>query len=334
MAETKPGSPPPSDTGVISAARAAGNNLFSAKRVISQKRFQLGIVPIAFIGGSLFAVAGSIYLYYQITPVTPRASHITAPPTQSIVTPALASSSAVAATLSPVPLVSIPEITPAVGLNEESAISPRATKFKDTSNTTLSIRHHQATDLIDQTLTNAYQAYQNGDYEVAEQRYRNALIQDSMNCDALLGLAAIAQQRGQDNAALQYYQRVLLLDPHNSIALAALVSLAAGEPGGKANSLKQLVAQQPDSAALHFALGNQYADQPNWAEAQHAYFDALAIEPGNAFFAFNLAISLDHLGQRNLAAQYYRLALQLDTTGHSGFTREQAQQRLNQLTRP
>jgi Flp pilus assembly protein TadD len=213
----------------------------------------------------------------------------------------------------------------------EETLQP--TTIVKTNSSPLNIQHQPEADSIDPILTSAYQAYQSGDYAAAEQRYQNALTQDPNNRDALLGLAAIAQQHGQDNAALKYYHRVLVLDPHDPVAHAALASLTPGEFDRKESDLKQLIAQQPDSAALHFAQGNQYAEQSRWAEAQQAYFNALAAEPSNALFAFNLAISLDHLGQGNIAAQYYRQALQFDTTGHSGFVHEHAQQRLNQLTK-
>ena len=57
---------------------------------------------------------------------------------------------------------------------------------------------------------------------------------------------------------------------------------------------------------LHFTLGNQLAQQGRWAEAQQEYFKAFAADPDNADFAFNLAVSLDHLRQPKLALDYYR----------------------------
>jgi Flp pilus assembly protein TadD len=56
------------------------------------------------------------------------------------------------------------------------------------------------------------------------------------------------------------------------------------------------------------------------------------LEPSNAQFTYNLAVSLDHLGQSKLAAQYYQQALQLDSASNAGFDHAQAQRRLNELT--
>jgi tetratricopeptide (TPR) repeat protein len=330
-----------------SASRAAGDNLFAAKKAPPKKRIRLGTVPIALIGGGIFAVVYGSYVYVQVTPPNQR-FYYSAPPQQHIAAPVTPPRPVVVAATAPsvlVPLTPVPAASASVTVTEKPAIkhapqannyvaqksAPQGTKPFKHNTVPLDIQHRPEPDAIDPILMSAYQSYQKGDYEAAGKLYHGALSKDSKNRDALLGLAAIAQQQGQDDAALQYYRRVLSLDPRDPVAQAALSSFGPGDPVGKETRLKQLIAQQPDSAALNLALGNQYADQSRWHEAQQAYFNALAIEPTNALFAFNLAISLDHIGQRTAAAQYYRQALQFDTSGNSGFNREQAQQRLNQL---
>jgi cytochrome c-type biogenesis protein CcmH/NrfG len=125
-----------------------------------------------------------------------------------------------------------------------------------------------------------------------------------------------------------------LLDPRDPVAQAGMSAFSTGDAAGKESRLKQSLAQSPQSAALHFALGNLYTDQSRWGDAQQAYFNAFRLEPANALFAFSLATSLDHLGQGKLAAQYYGQALQIDSVGNSGFDRVQTQQRMNQLLAP
>lgn len=198
------------------------------------------------------------------------------------------------------------------------------------------VRIEQGSDgAVDPTLLAAWQAYRNGDLGAAWQRYSDVLRNDAKNRDALLGLAAIAQQQSQDATAAHYYEQVLALDPRDPLAHAGMSALfGATNAEGTESRLKLLISQQPQSAALNFALGNRYAEQSRWAEAQQAYFKAYNIDPGNAQFAFNLAVSLDHLGQGKPAAQYYQRALQLDKSGNSGFDRGQIQQRLHELTPP
>ncbi len=199
----------------------------------------------------------------------------------------------------------------------------------------LHIEHKQEGDAVDPTLLAGYQAYRNGDLRTAWQHYSDVLHKDAKNRDALLGLAAIAQQQSQDTIAARYYDQVLALDPRDPIAHAGMSALfGAANAAGTESRLKLLLSQQPQSAALHFALGNHYAEQSRWGDAQQAYFNAYGIDPGNAQFAFNLAVSLDHLGQSKPAAQYYQRALQLDTSDSAGFDRTQTQQRLQELATP
>ena len=96
--------------------------------------------------------------------------------------------------------------------------------------------------------------------------------------------------------------------------------------------LKNILAQQPDAAALHFALGNNHVIQLRWAEAQQSFFRALSIDPANADYAFNLAVSLDHLKKNELATKYYREALILADKGPVGFEEAQIIARLKELT--
>lgn len=299
-----------------------------------KKRPHPGIVPIALIAGALFAAGGGYYIYLEATPPDRRLFHDTA---SLPVQPITASAPQTSAALAPaqVQLEPSSEIAPPVASARKSVakkIVPHPEKASEANEKTLSIRHQQAADSIDSILLSAYESYQKDDYASAWQRYREALAQAPNNRDALLGLGVIAQQQGKNDAAVHYYRQVLALDPRDPIAYAGLSALGSGDPASKESRLKQLISQQPDSAALYFALGHQYVEQLRWSDAQQAYFNALTMEPNNALFAFSLAISLDHLGQRKVAAQYYLQALQFDTTTHSRFNRAQAQQRLNELT--
>jgi tetratricopeptide (TPR) repeat protein len=194
----------------------------------------------------------------------------------------------------------------------------------------------QKIGLVDPLLDNAYLAYRNGNLDAAQQLYREMLGRDARNTDVLLGLAVIAQQRGEDMLASQYYSRILALDPRNALANAGMSALTEGD--GNEDRLETLLDEQKGSAILHFALGNRYAEQLRWADAQQTYFNAYTLEPGNAEFAFNLAVSLDHLGQNKLAAQYYQRALHLDQAGSdqergSKFDHAQTEQRVRELIR-
>lgn len=165
-------------------------------------------------------------------------------------------------------------------------------------------------------VTRAYAAFQLGKFDVATDLYRRALGRDPGRVDALLGLAAIAMRENRIAEAHRLYRDVLATAPRHPVASAALFMLEGGD-GNEATEarLKLLADQEADSPYLRFALGNLYAKQKRWTDAQEAYFAAYAQAPTNADYAYNLAVSLDQLGQRKAALEYYRKALALRAPG-------------------
>lgn len=183
-----------------------------------------------------------------------------------------------------------------------------------------------------------YDALQAGDVGAARSAYADALQFDPHNADAMVGLAVIAAHDGDDERAGELYRRALEADPENAAALAALVGMRSlREPAEAESRLKVLLAAQgaesAASGAIEFALGNVYARQRRWNEAQAAYFQAYAADAGNPDYHFNLAISLDHLGQEKLAARFYRSALDSTAKRPARFDRRQAETRLDQLAK-
>lgn len=320
-----------------SASRAAGETLFAAKKKKSSgPRWKLGLVPTTLLICSVIGAGYGYYVWLELQPPSqPKVAERTAPPPPAPV--------AVAA-LPLVPFVPVPEEAVAPQPEKQPVVTARNDDFdeprskpagdrpRSSAGSNVAIKRNIETDSITPALLDAWQAYQRGDYATASQGYRQVLGKDPNNRDALLGMAATAQQQGMDEAAQRYYRQLLILDPRDPAAHAALSAYSPGDAADSESKLKQLLAAQPRSGALNFALGNLYSEQSNWAEAQQHYFNAYSLEPTNAQFAFNLAISLDHLGQRKLAAQHYQQALQLDASGNSGFDHAQAQQRLNELT--
>jgi len=180
----------------------------------------------------------------------------------------------------------------------------------------------------------AYAAWQAADDDTATREYQAALKLEPGNRDALLGLAALARRQGRYPLAKRHYETLLNLDPRDAIAIAGLMAL---QEGGSAldneSHLKMLLRQQPRSPQLHFSLGMQYVAQSRWADAQQAFFEACRYAPDNADYAFNLAVSLDHLGQQEAAASYYGRAIGL-ADGTQQFDVSAARQRLGQLADP
>lgn len=186
---------------------------------------------------------------------------------------------------------------------------------------------------MDPNIEAAYAAFNAGKVDVARRNYERALETDALNRDALLGLAAL-DLRAKDYASADLrYQRVLDMDPRDPVAQAGLLGLRSNVDPVRAESrLKTLLAGQPDAPVLQFALGNQYAAQSRWAEAQDAYFRAYSGDPENPDFAFNLAVSLDQLRQRKPALEYYQRALALAQNRQAAFDHDKAAARARELS--
>jgi Flp pilus assembly protein TadD len=187
---------------------------------------------------------------------------------------------------------------------------------------------------VDPVVESAWEALQAGDLPRAKEGYERALRANPRDRDALLGLAAIDARNQDFERAEARYLRVLELDPRDSYAQSALIALRGQtDPLQSESRIKNMLAQQPDAAFLNFPLGNQYAAQGRWTDAQAAYFRAFAADPENADYAYNLAVSLDHLGQGKLALEYYRRALALAGNRVVGFNSAQVEARIRELTR-
>jgi len=185
---------------------------------------------------------------------------------------------------------------------------------------------------VNPQIASAWQAFQSGDLAAAQRNYQAVLKSEPKNVDALHGLAAIGLREGRPEAAEAYYLRILEADPKDSAAQAGLIGLRGQvDPTQSESRLKNLLAGQPDSPTLNFALGNLYAQQGRWNDAQQAYFRAFAGDGENPDYQFNLAISLDQLRQPKLALQYYQGALAAAAQRPAAFDRKQVAARISEL---
>ncbi|MCM2327469.1 MAG: tetratricopeptide repeat protein [Lysobacter sp.] len=177
-----------------------------------------------------------------------------------------------------------------------------------------------------------YEALRSGDPATARKHYEAALAADSSSVDAHLGLATAAARTGDRQTASRHYRRALALDPKNPSGVAGLAALTDfTRPAGLEEQLRADITRYPQSTALHFTLGNYYASQSRWTEAQAAYFEAYRLDPDNADLAYNLAVSLDHLGQARLAADFYQRALRSAGQQGAQFDRGQVSRRIAEL---
>lgn len=181
-------------------------------------------------------------------------------------------------------------------------------------------------------LSEAYSALLRGDYADAKKRYTELVQSSPLNIDGHLGLAAAAARGGDAALGRRAYQRALELDPRNQTAIAGLLAMnETAAPETVAAELRKQIALNPNAAALHFALGNAYAADRRWSEAQQAYFEAYRLDGSNADTIYNLAVSLDQLGQPRLALEHYEKAAAVAARSGAQFDRAAVSRRIAEL---
>ncbi|MDD3815011.1 MAG: tetratricopeptide repeat protein [Desulfocapsaceae bacterium] len=291
------------------------------------------------------------------TPTSQSAPDLSSPHDVTLVPgPASSSVSASVATLVS-PTLQVNQGVPALSRaeSETQLLSDSAGEPESSFAEPIVITHRAAQPQVNPLLAAAYGAYQKGDFEQARQEYQKVLQAAPQHRGALLGLADIAMHWSEKSLARDLYLRVLDQDPGDPLARAGLLAIAPmGDLVQQESELKLLLEQHPNIAQLFFSLGNVYAAGQRWSEAQQAYFNALQtatnIVAGDRFssvpgasdagpsvacvypdYPFNLAVSLEHLGQLKPAVKYYREALQLAGDGTAGFDVDALRTRLKIL---
>ncbi len=235
-----------------------------------------------------------------------------------------------------------PAVAPAVAPNVPTTSAPKpAASSRAAARSTAAPRAEGALSVsrsgpqIHPQVSAGYSAYQAGDMAKARNEYQQVLREEPGNRDALLGLAAVEMRGQRYDLSDAYYQRILRADPRDPHAQAGLLALRSQQldPVLVESRVKSLIATDREANVLYFTLGNQYAQQGRWAEAQQAYFKAFATDPDNADYAFNVAVSLDQLRQPKLALEYYRRALALAEKRSASFAPDVARARVQQLSR-
>jgi Flp pilus assembly protein TadD len=357
----KPGKPPPAREASAAPAneRAAAKKVFEAKFKEPNPRLPF-YITMGLLGA--FAVGTIGYFWYELRPPPALANSAPRPASEAPVSAQNPSVPAAPAANPSAPGVipglpqqatgaiapSAPQPAPAaIAPQQERAIVPpsaQAPRARPAPAQPEVRREERATEV---TVTRAappqvlprvsagYAAYAAGDLNTAREEYQQVLRDEPANRDALLGLAAVELRSGRPDVAEAAYLRVLQGDPRDPHAEAALISLRGArlDPVVAESRIKSLLASDPGAHELHFALGNQLAQQGRWGEAQQQYFKAFSAAPDNADFAYNLAVSLDHIGQPKLALDYYRRALALAPKAGASFNVEGARTREAQLAR-
>lgn len=177
----------------------------------------------------------------------------------------------------------------------------------------------------------AYAAYERGEHKLAERDYRRALEIAPNHLNALAGLAAVLQETGRSGEALVYYRQLLNVEPNNEIAAAAIIASDRETSAVDAiPQLKSLLQHYPNSAYLHYVLGVRYLERNLWPEASLSFLNAHNANPGRADYSYNLAVSLERLGDYESAEFYFERAI-LSAGNNDDFNADEVRQHIGEL---
>ena len=342
----RPSPVPAEDNAAEQSNRNAVRNAFIAKQMVSKPSKGLLWLALGTLGIAGLGIA--TYVWFQVSSMGNNA--LAPPPRPASANGAPTAQPVPAVPVSPPPVFASSTLGPAVDSmaatesppgSETRLFSPPAPEYRpervapaapDTGPGT-PIRLARTPPEPDGNLLQGHAHIQRNDLDLAYQDFEKSLRRDPNNTDALLALAAIAQRQGRPGDAEAWYRRALVANPSDPAVQAAVLNgaTAAADPQYTESRLKTLLAAQPESAPLNFALGNLYSRQKRWSEAQPVYFNAVAADSDNPDYLFNLAVSLDHLRQGRPAAQHYRLALEAADRRPAAFDREQVKKRLLDL---
>lgn len=342
LAETKVRAtePPPAPVNAPSGnARAAAQNVFAVKQPAPAAGHGFAItVGVATLIASA-AIGG--YLYWQMQPrgglvagpgLAAPQPPVAPPPAPAVQAALPAPVAATAAAPAATPEMTVPAAParatrPAVAPAPPQGAPERVAALPDGG-----IRFSSSQKTAGTAMDTAHAAFMRGETDLARSIWMKTFQTDARNINALHGLAAIAQLEGRPDQADALYRRVLEVAPKDAVAHAGLLAIRAPTDARQTESrLKGLLAEQPDSPHLHFALGNLYLNDARWAEAQQAFFKAHVADPANPDYLYNLAVSLDHLHQTKLAAQHYARALAAAKSQAAAFDPTQAEARIKML---
>lgn len=117
--------------------------------------------------------------------------------------------------------------------------------------------------------------------------------------------------RGDRVRAAAEYEKAIALDPTFVPAYANLADLQrdAGDEAAAQAALRRGLARQPDSAALHHALGLSLVRQKSYAQATGELALAVRLDPANARYGYVYAVALYDQNQPGKARQVLAAAL-------------------------
>ncbi|MGC2854820.1 tetratricopeptide repeat protein [Novispirillum sp. DQ9] len=160
------------------------------------------------------------------------------------------------------------------------------------------------------SVAGAYRALLRGDYHAALDSYEGVLEEDPRNLQALLGRAAALHKLRRLDEARLAYERVLATESGNREALTNLLAIiGSAAPQEALARLHALERTAPDFTPVLAQIALVYGQMGADGQAVAYLQKAVAQDPANLPYRYNLAVLLDRGGHAQAAAQAYQAVL-------------------------
>jgi tetratricopeptide (TPR) repeat protein len=174
-------------------------------------------------------------------------------------------------------------------------------------------------------------AYAQGDYGAAADRYRQAVVENPTDADALNNLGQVLARTGKAAEAIPYLERANELYP-NVWTYRFNLAHAHGQMGDWPRAVAGYRAAKelfPDDYVTQFNLAHALQKEGNDEQAVLEYRKAITLAPGEPSFHLSLAACYENLSRSNDAVQSYRRYLAMAPDSPEA---EQVKDRIQALT--
>jgi Flp pilus assembly protein TadD len=159
---------------------------------------------------------------------------------------------------------------------------------------------------VHEYLEQGYENLMDGHEAIAAGYYNEALKAEPKNELALFGLATTHQRMGNRDEARELYGRLLAINPTHREALNNFMALISDEaPEDAIEELEKLETENPDFSPIPAQLGVVYKKLGDNRMAVNKLVRALQLSPDNVSYKYNLAITLDAMGDTEEASDLY-----------------------------
>jgi len=156
----------------------------------------------------------------------------------------------------------------------------------------------------------ASDAMKAGQTESAIAYYKKVLMQDQNNEKAKFGLATTYHRSGQLEQARDMYIELISMDQNNWPALNNFLILASEEaPEDALSHLKRLQESNPEFAGIPAQISMIYMKQNKLKDAARYLGKAVALDPENLHYQYDLALLLENMGYNDMASKLYKRLL-------------------------